>query len=133
MRPEVRGFIGKNGHGQVCFFTSSWAEGVPVPDTTNEHDGVAALLTAIALAPVRAPLTHELEALDPPQRCRVCGCVETIACVQEGDESSACGWADVDLCTACAHGPEEAGKWAHPPREKTDPEYARLAKLEQVA
>ena len=32
--------------------------------------------------------------------CRVCGCWDCDACVDDDDEP--CGWAEDDLCTACA-------------------------------
>lgn len=55
--------------------------------------------------------------------CRVCGCGETNACVREAgmlEEATlsfqgvgfvTCGWAEQDLCTACAGDP---GEWRQP-------------------
>lgn len=125
-RPEIRGYIGKNGHGQWCFFSGTWADGVPIPETTSDDTGIRGLLAAIDNSPVRAPRLDELEAIDAPRRCRECGCTEMVACVRDEDDSSACGWAQEDLCTACV--PDAEG-WDHPPREKTDADYARLAGL----
>jgi hypothetical protein len=57
--------------------------------------------------------------------CRACGCTDDAACVREagllddahlvlddGTPLVTCGWAEVDLCTACVSG---AGPgWRHP-------------------
>lgn len=42
----------------------------------------------------------------PPQRCRVCGCMEFSACMTE---DGPCYWAEPDLCSACVGKEEGAG------------------------
>lgn len=55
-----------------------------------------------------APPDVDLEQLE--RRCRVCGCTDLEACVEVlGDGMEiACVWVEVDLCSACEGGDEEA-------------------------
>lgn len=43
--------------------------------------------------------------------CRLCGCTEMNACIQDGE---ACYWVDLDLCSGCADSVTEIPA-AHPP------------------
>jgi hypothetical protein len=71
---EVRGVIAMNGYGELCFFASSMAEGLPIckPDGgPHDHasvgeDELAYLLRAIINAPPRRCTHAQLAELDPP-------------------------------------------------------------------
>lgn len=62
----------------------------------------------------------------PEQACRKCGCTNARGCVREpglleephlildGTPLVTCGWAEEDLCTACAPDADVLGEWLHP-------------------
>jgi hypothetical protein len=56
-------------------------------------------------APASLALAHE-----PERSCRVCGCTDLSACV---DEDGPCCWVDEDLCSACQGRAEKATAAAH--------------------
>lgn len=66
---EIRGVIGMNGNGQLCFFPHSRATGVALFD---EFGTVAAarLREAVEAAPARRFTHAEVAALDPPIRAK---------------------------------------------------------------
>lgn len=61
---EVRGIVGMNGYGQLCFFSHSHAEGVPLVDSFGMV-AVAALREAVESAPARRVTHTAVAALDP--------------------------------------------------------------------
>jgi hypothetical protein len=65
-RMEIRGIVGMNGRGQLCFFPHSRADGVPLFDSFGTV-AAAALREAIETAPARRFTHTEVAMLDPEE------------------------------------------------------------------